>query len=126
MYRKMVTNIISLKNVRVYAYHGCLLEEAKIGSNYRVDMSVWYDFLKSAETDRLSDTLNYVTLNRIIREEMAIRANLLENVAWRIIKRIKTDFGQVKQIEIEVAKLNPPINGDVEAVSVKIIDKIVV
>lgn len=122
----MVTNIISLKNVRVYAYHGCLLEEAKIGSNYRVDMSVWYDFLKSAETDRLSDTLNYVTLNRIIREEMAIRANLLENVAWRIIKRIKTDFGQVKQIEIEVAKLNPPINGDVEAVSVKIIDKIVV
>ncbi len=122
----MVTNIISLKNVRVYAYHGCLLEEAKIGSNYRVDMSVWCDFLKSAETDKLSDTLNYVTLNRIIREEMAIRANLLENVAWRIIKRIKTDFGQVKQIEIEVAKLNPPINGDVEAVSVKIIDKIVV
>lgn len=122
----MVTSIISLKNVRVYAYHGCLLEEARIGSDYRVDMSVWVDFLKSAQTDQLSDTLNYVTFNRIIKEEMAIRANLLENVAWRIINRIKADFKQVTQIEIEVAKLNPPINGDVEAVSVKIIEQTVV
>ncbi|MHB1147537.1 MAG: dihydroneopterin aldolase, partial [Lutibacter sp.] len=32
--------IIKLKNIRVYAYHGCLLEEGKIGSDYRVDVSV--------------------------------------------------------------------------------------
>lgn len=126
MYRKMVTHSISLKNIRLYAYHGCLQEEAKIGSHYRVDMQVFVDFSKSAKTDMLSDTLDYVALNRIVKQQMAIRSNLLEHAAQRIIDRIKADFKQVTQIELEVAKLNPPINGDVEAVSVKIIEKIVV
>lgn len=122
----MVTHSISLKNIRLYAYHGCLQEEAKIGGHYRVDMQVFVDFSKSAKTDMLSDTLDYVALNRIVKQQMAIRSNLLEHAAQRIIDRIKADFKQVTQIELEVAKLNPPINGDVEAVSVKIIEKIVV
>ena len=37
-------NIISLKNIRVYAYHGCLLEEAQIGSEYRVDVTIQANF----------------------------------------------------------------------------------
>lgn len=121
----MVSNIISLKNIRIYAYHGCLDEEAKIGSDYRVDLIVYVDFQKSAISDNLIDTVDYVHLNRIVKQEMAIRSNLLENVAKRIIDRIKADFKTITQIELEVAKLNPPINGDVEAVSIKIIEKIV-
>lgn len=119
----MVKHFITLKNIRVYAYHGCLLEEAQIGSNYSVDMCVAVDFSKSATTDNLADTLDYVALNRIIKEEMAIRSNLLENVAQRILNRVLSEFQQVTELEIEVSKLNPPINGDVEAVSVKIIKK---
>ena len=53
---------------------------------------------------------------------MAIRSKLLENVAGRIIKQIKSDFQQVERVEVEVAKINPPLGGDVEAVSIKIID----
>jgi dihydroneopterin aldolase len=34
---------IILSNIRVYAYHGCLDEESKIGSNYRVDVEVDVD-----------------------------------------------------------------------------------
>lgn len=119
----MVKHSITLTNVRVYAYHGCLLEEAQIGSNYRVDMCVAVDFSKSATTDVLADTLDYVTLNRIIKEEMAIRSNLLENVAQRIVNRVLFEYQQVMEVEVEVSKLNPPINGDVEAVSVKIMKK---
>ena len=113
---------ISLKNIRVYANHGCIQEEAQIGSWYRVDMTIWADLGKSMQTDTLSDTIDYVRLNQIVEEQMAIRSNLLEHVAGRILLAIKNEFQKITRIEVEIAKINPPINGDVEQVSVKIID----
>ena len=57
--------IVKVSNIKVYAYHGCLVEEGKIGSDYRVDLEVKADLSISAKTDRLKDTVDYVLLNRI-------------------------------------------------------------
>ncbi len=111
--------IIKLKNIRTYSYHGCLIEEAKIGSDYSVDLEVKTDLRKSAVSDDLKDTVDYVLLNRIVVEEMAIRSNLLEHVAHRIIKRIFDEVSAVSRITLAVSKLNPPIGGDVEAVTIE-------
>ena len=110
--------IIRLTNIRVFTNHGCLIEEAKIGSDYRVDLEIKADLRKSAETDELADTVDYVHLNRIVVEEMAIRAELLENVAHRIIVRAMNEAPTITKIEVEVSKINPPIGGDVEAVTI--------
>lgn len=110
---------IKLNNIRTYSYHGCLLEEGKIGSDYRVDLEIKTDLRKSATTDDLHDTVDYVDLNRIVVEEMAIRAHLLEHVAHRIITRIFAELPQVSRIKIAVSKLNPPIGGDVESVTIE-------
>ena len=56
---------IKLKNIRTYSYHGCLVEEGKIGSDYRIDLEVKTDLKLSAETDNLDDTVDYVLLNKI-------------------------------------------------------------
>jgi len=113
---------ISLHDIRVYAYHGCLEQEAQIGSWYRVDLTVWADLGASIKSDRLADTIDYVRLNQIVKDQMAIRSKLLEHVAGRILQAIKADFQKVTSVEVEVAKINPPIGGDVAQVSVKIID----
>ncbi len=110
--------LIKLNNIRCYAYHGCLVEESKIGSNYRVDLMVKANLKPSAQTDNLSDTADYVHLNKIVEEEMAIRAKLLETVAQRILDRINHEMLLVDYAQVEVAKLNPPIGGDVQSVSV--------
>lgn len=110
--------IIRLKNIRVFSNHGCLVEEAKIGSDYRVDLEIKADLRKSAETDELSDTVDYVHLNRIVVEEMAVRSKLLEHVAQRIIFRVFEELPMVSRILIEVSKINPPIGGDVELVTI--------
>ena len=110
---------IKLQNIRTFSYHGCLIEEAKIGSDYRVDLEIKTDLRRSSESDDLKDTVDYVLLNRIVVEEMAIRANLLENVAHRIIKRIFSEIASVSRIIVGVSKLNPPIGGDVEAVTIE-------
>lgn len=110
--------LIKVTNIRIYAYHGCLIEEGKIGSEYRVDVSVKANLTQSSKTDALKDTVDYVHLNRIIKEEMAIRSKLLEHVAKRIIDRILKEIPLVSKTKVSVAKLNPPIGGNVALVSI--------
>lgn len=111
--------IIKLKNIKVYAYHGCLIEEKKIGSDYRIDLKVMADLSSSAISDRLTDTVDYVHLNRIVKEEMAIRSKLLEHAAERILIRILKEIPLVQKVTVNVSKINPPIGGNVEMVTIK-------
>jgi dihydroneopterin aldolase len=114
---------INLNNIRVYAYHGCLPEETKIGSDYKVDISVDANLNTSAESDELCDTVDYVHLNKIVKEEMAVASKLLEHVAKRILDRIFAELEIVKKAQVKVAKLNPPLGGDVEDVSITLSKK---
>ena len=51
-------------------------------------------------------------------EEMRIPAKLLEAVAKRIINRIFENCDTVKSVSVSVSKINPPIGGDVEKVTI--------
>ena len=115
--------IIKVENIRVFAHHGCLKEETAIGSDYGVDVVVNADLSKSAQTDELSDTVDYVFLNKVVREEMAKPSKLLETVAQRIIDRILNEDRLVTKVSVSVSKINPPIGGDVEMVTIKLSEK---
>ena len=54
----------------------------------------------------------------LIKEEMLRRSKLLESVAKRIIDRIFEDNKSIKKAKVEISKINPPIEGDVESVSI--------
>ena len=111
---------IKVENIRLYAYHGCLEEEAKIGSDYRVDVSVKANLKASSISDKLVDTVDYVHLNLIVKQEMAIRSELLEHVAKRILDRILKEIQLVAKAKVSVSKINPPIGGDVEQVTISL------
>ncbi len=110
---------IKVENIAIYAFHGCMEEEAKIGSEYLVDVDVKADLSKSAKSDGLNDTVDYVHLTNIVYQEMAIRSELLEHVAQRILNRILEESPMVKKATVWVAKINPPTGGNVEKVTVK-------
>ncbi len=95
-----------------------MIEEGKIGSDYRVDLSVKADLKNSSQTDELVDTVDYVDLNKIVKEEMAIRTKLLETVAAKILDRIFLEIPMAKKAVVSISKLNPPIGGNVEMVSI--------
>lgn len=109
---------ITLENIRLYAYHGCLEEETVIGSDYRVDVEVQAPLDKAANSDDLEDTADYVTIHHIVKEEMSVPSKLLEHVARRIAVRILDEIPIVQKGKVVVAKVNPPIGGDVASVSV--------
>ena len=110
---------IYLKNIRLYSYHGCMDEEKKIGSDYVVNLKVKTDLSASSKSDNLADTVDYVNLYSIVKEEMGQRAKLLETVADRIINRVLKEHPDVIKASVKVAKKNPPIGGNVEEVAVK-------
>ncbi len=109
---------VKVENIRVYAYHGCLPEETLIGSEYRVDVSVKADLSKASVSDDLSDTVDYVHVNHIVKEEMKLPSKLLEHVAQRIMERIFAELKLVSKCKVSISKINPPIEGDVQMVTV--------
>ncbi len=114
-------NKIIVEGIKLYCYHGCLDEEAIIGANYIVDVTMETDFTEAAKTDDLNKTIDYVTVYNIVKLEMAIRAKLIETVGQRIVDHLKKEFISLKKLEIKITKLNPPMNGNVEKVSIVIV-----
>jgi len=115
--------IIKVENIRIFAHHGCLKEETKIGSDYCVDLEVKANLQTSAKSDDLFDTVDYVFLNKVVREEMSVPSKLLETVARRILDRIFKEDELVQKASVSISKINPPIGGDVENVTIKMTDK---
>jgi len=115
--------IIKVENIRVFANHGCLREETAIGSDYRIDLEVKADLKTSAQSDALEDTVDYVFLNKVVRDEMATPSKLLETVAQRILTRIFKEDKMVTKATVSVSKINPPIGGDVEMVTIKMAER---
>lgn len=112
--------VINLTNIRIYAFHGCLKEETAIGSDYLVNVKVWANLSKASISDNLSDTVDYVHINKIVSKEMAIPSKLLEHVAKRILNRFFSEIPLVKKAQVSVSKINPPIGGDAENVCVSL------
>jgi dihydroneopterin aldolase len=111
---------IAVEGIKVYAYHGCLDEEAKIGGNYIVDVYMETDFTKAAHTDDLTRTIDYCAVYEIVKKEMAVRSKLIEQVAGRIHSTITKSFTAVTKTRVRLTKLSPPMNGNVEKVFVEI------
>ena len=109
---------VHINNIKVYAYHGCLDEEGIIGSDYRVDVLVGVKNKLSHQNDDLNQTVDYSLVTQIVVEEMTIRSKLIETVAAKIIKRVLNECAHSERVSVTVTKINPPIDGDVETVSV--------
>jgi 7,8-dihydroneopterin aldolase/epimerase/oxygenase len=109
---------ISVNNIKVYAYHGCWEEEAIIGGEYIVDVEMDVDFTQSAIDDDLSKTADYVLVREVVYREMGIRAKLIETVAYRIHQALQKELSMCQSISVRVTKLNAPMGGQVESVSV--------
>jgi 7,8-dihydroneopterin aldolase/epimerase/oxygenase len=98
---------IELKQLRFFAYHGLYKEEQKIGNDFEVDLLVSYN--TSEMVTDISDTINYVTLYEIVKEEMKKTTELLETLVMTITGRIREKFPQAVSIDISIYKLTPPI-----------------
>ena len=109
--------LIEIEGMEFYAFHGHFEVEKIAGNRFMVNLKIEADLSKAGQTDRLEDTLDYQKAYLAVKEEMAVPSDLLENVCQRIISRIKSEFPEAKKVIIKVSKMNPPMGGPIEKVS---------
>ncbi len=107
--------LIEVNGIRVYAYHGCLSEEGRIGGHYCVDVSIAGDFNKAERTDKLKDTIDYARVTAIVKVQMAERSKLIEHVGRRIMSALKAEWSGYTW-RVRLTKEHPPVAGAVDHV----------
>ncbi|MEA1987213.1 MAG: dihydroneopterin aldolase [Candidatus Marinimicrobia bacterium] len=112
--------IIKLKNMKFYGFHGVEKEEKKLGGRFEVDITLECNLQKAIETDNLEDTINYEAVYNEVKKIITATKHhyLLESLAGKICKRIKTDFELVKKVTTTIRKPNVPIQGVLDTVEV--------
>lgn len=101
-----------------WAFHGCLPEERRDGNRFSVDVCFNYDMTEAAKTDNLSAAVDYSAVYEIVKAQMEIPSNLLENVSYRISEAISAAFPMITALTVTVTKFNPPVSGKAGSSSV--------
>lgn len=115
---------IGLENCRFFAKHGFYDIEKQNGNTFEVNIEVNYDFSDASREDILDKSLNYEELYKEVEYVMnGASVNILEHLCHKIIDRIKSRFSEITFLKIRIAKLNPPIKGDIEKVWVEMESK---
>ncbi|MBN2637958.1 MAG: dihydroneopterin aldolase [Bacteroidales bacterium] len=113
-------SLISIEGMEFFAYHGCFKEEQVIGTKFRCDLFLEVDTTKAEQTDNLYDTVNYQEVYLLVKEEMKTKSKLLEHVGRRILDQVREQFPQVKHARLKIRKLNPPLGGKMDFVSLEL------
>lgn len=115
-----LTGRVFVKNIRLHAFHGVMPQERITGNDYLVSVSADCTLAAAAESDSVDDTLNYAHIYNIVKEEMALQANLVEHVAGRIGRRVLAEFPLADNVRVEVVKLNPPMGAACDGAGVEL------
>lgn len=109
---------VHIQNMQFYAHHGCYDTEQKVGTHFSVDLTFDYESGKAESSDNIEDAVSYLEVYQVVKKEMSIPSHLIENVAKRIKNAVALSFPKATGIKVTLSKLNPPLGGHVEKVSV--------
>lgn len=111
---------ILLEGVLFHAQHGYFKEESIIGGKFEVNVEITTNFSESMKSDEIEGTIDYSKVYELISVEMQTPSKLIEHLGKRIIDRIFSTFSQAVYIKLKISKLNPPISGEIDRVSIVI------
>ena len=110
----MPTDRIILAGMQFYGFHGVNAEERALGQPFTVDLEAELDLSAASLSDRLTDTVSYTHLYRVVKSVMeGDPLNLLEAAAGAIANGVLEQHPPVNAVRVRVQKPRPPIRGSV-------------
>jgi dihydroneopterin aldolase len=109
---------ITLQNMEFFAHHGCFDEERVTGTYFSVDIAIEADLRKPAQSDNLSDAIDYQWVYAVVKQEMQKPSKLLENVAGRILQALHQGNKNLGSVTVSIRKHNPALGGKVGCAAV--------
>lgn len=117
---KISNQTIHIEGLRLFAHHGVLEQERRVGAEFLVSLTIETDFTDALLNDKLEGTINYALVYEKVKEEMSIPSSLLEHAAGRIAQRLYHDFPTIQSISVRLDKCNPPMGAQCQACGVEI------
>lgn len=111
---------IALENMEFYAGHGHFPEEKLTGNRFVVSLHLDTDITAAAGSDNLIDALDYQKVYRAVAREMQHHSHLLEHLCHRIGTALMLEFPAILALRLCVSKVNPPLGGKIERVSLSV------
>ena len=108
---------VTLEGLKFKAHHGFYDEERKKGNDFICDVKVEVKSFDSID-DNIFDTVNYEDVYNIVADEMTKTKKLIETVVYNMLERIKK-LDNVTGASVKLAKVNPPIKGDIDKATVE-------
>jgi len=116
-----MSDLVTLKGIAGFGYHGVFDHEAKNGQEFFVDLEIYLDLSRASISDDLNDTIDYGALADLVVEEITgERVQLIERLAGRIADRIKAGHPEISHIAVTVHKPQAPISAHTSDISVTI------
>ncbi len=113
-------NKVIIKGLRLYAFHGVMEQEQKVGAYFTIDSEIETDFSKAMLTDELEGTISYANVFNVIKHEMSIPSKLIEHVAGRIARSLLQQFPQANSVWLRILKENPPMGAECDGAGIEI------
>ena len=114
----MESSFLEIKDIKIWARVGVLMEERKFGQLFSLDVSLWSDFSNCSKTDDLNLTIDYsVLINDIKDHSRSFSCLTIEKYSSEILKIINEKFNP-ERIKIRLTKCEPPITGFTGEVSI--------
>ena len=117
---KLNDSTIVINDLRLYARHGVMDQEQRVGAWFAVSLRVHYNICKAMESDDVRDALSYADIVDVVKEEMSRPSRLVEHAAGRIAKAILDHFPQAQRVRLRLIKENPPMGADCAGAGVEI------
>jgi dihydroneopterin aldolase len=115
-----VNDVIEIRDLRVSAIVGVLVEERDRAQPIAIDLDLWRDFETAALNDDLTATSNYATVITLAsRVAVEGRFLLLEALAYRVAHEVLALDLEIERVSVAVRKLRPPVSEDVATVGVR-------
>lgn len=112
---------LSINRLKIYAFHGVLPQERKVGANFYLTIKARVEVDDSAlKEDCLKGTVSYADVIKVATEEMKVASQLLENVAFRIANKLLSDFNRIQEVNVYIEKENPPLKAQTEGVGINL------
>ena len=107
---------IELKGLRFFAGRGLYIQEELVGNEFEVDLVV--EMQAAQQIVSIDQTINYVELFQLIKEEINQNTPLLETTAFNVSEKLRVKFPNIDKITLSIRKLNPPITGFMGSVGI--------
>lgn len=98
---------IHLHNLQFFSFHGLYQQERLLGARFEVSTDI--SFKSDEKIVRMEQTIDYVKIYHIIKQQMNIPTALLETVAQDLALKMYESDHRISSVSISLKKINPPI-----------------